>query len=56
MALDSPGHGTPYLHTLDGRVDHREGIADDETHAYFTHLSAEPLRNGAVAVHYRCAR
>ena len=22
--------------TLDGRVDHREGIADDETHAFFT--------------------
>ena len=24
--------------TLDGCVDHREGIADDETHAYYTHL------------------
>jgi dihydrofolate reductase len=24
--------------TLDGCVDHREGIADDETHAYFTRL------------------
>ena len=24
--------------TLDGCVDHREGIADDETHAYFTGL------------------
>ncbi|GAT73289.1 dihydrofolate reductase family protein [Microbacterium hydrocarbonoxydans] len=24
--------------TLDGCVDHREGIADDETHAYFTAL------------------
>jgi dihydrofolate reductase len=24
--------------TLDGCVDHREGIADDETHALFTHL------------------
>src|SRR5690606_15824609 len=24
--------------TLDGCVDHREGIADDETHAYFTHM------------------
>jgi dihydrofolate reductase len=24
--------------TLDGCVDHREGIADDETHAYFTQL------------------
>jgi dihydrofolate reductase len=24
--------------TLDGCVDHREGIADEETHAFFTHL------------------
>jgi dihydrofolate reductase len=24
--------------TLDGCIDHREGIADDETHAFFTHL------------------
>jgi dihydrofolate reductase len=24
--------------TLDGCVDHREGIADDETHTHFTHL------------------
>jgi dihydrofolate reductase len=24
--------------TLDGCIDHREGIADDETHAYFTRL------------------
>ena len=24
--------------TLDGCVDHEEGIADDETHAFFTHL------------------
>ena len=24
--------------TLDGCVDHREGISDDETHAFFTHL------------------
>lgn len=24
--------------TLDGCVDHREGVADDETHAYFTDL------------------
>lgn len=24
--------------TLDGCVDHQEGIADDETHAYFTRL------------------
>ena len=27
--------------TLDGCVDHREGIADDETHAFFTRLLAE---------------
>ncbi|GAA4491034.1 dihydrofolate reductase family protein [Microbacterium panaciterrae] len=27
--------------TLDGCVDHREGIADDETHAYFTRLLDE---------------
>ncbi len=27
--------------TLDGCVDHREGIADDETHAYFTRLMEE---------------
>ena len=27
--------------TLDGCVDHREGIADDETHAYFTRLMDE---------------
>jgi dihydrofolate reductase len=27
--------------TLDGCVDHREGIADDETHAFFTHLMDE---------------
>lgn len=31
--------------TLDGCVDHREGIADDETHAWFTHLMDE---NGAM--------
>ena len=31
--------------TLDGCVDHREGIADDETHAFFTHLLDE---GGAV--------
>ena len=24
--------------TLDGCVDHQEGIADDETHAFFTRL------------------
>jgi hypothetical protein len=33
--------------TLDGCVDHQEGIADDETHAFFS---------GAVAMHYRRAR
>ena len=27
--------------TLDGCVDHREGIADDETHAFFTNLMDE---------------
>lgn len=27
--------------TLDGCVDHEEGIADDETHAYFTGLMSE---------------
>ena len=27
--------------TLDGCVDHREGIADDETHAFFTRLMEE---------------
>jgi dihydrofolate reductase len=27
--------------TLDGCVDHREGVADDETHAYFTRLLDE---------------
>lgn len=27
--------------TLDGCVDHREGIADDETHAHFTQLMGE---------------
>lgn len=27
--------------TLDGCVDHHEGIADDETHAFFTHLMDE---------------
>src|SRR3954468_11634356 len=27
--------------TLDGCVDHREGVADDETHAFFTRLMDE---------------
>ena len=27
--------------TLDGCIDHQEGIADDETHAFFTHLMNE---------------
>jgi len=31
--------------TLDGCVDHREGIADDETHAFFTQLTD---RSGAM--------
>ncbi len=41
LALDSPAMGllTFSLNvTLDGCVDHQEGIADDETHAYFTRL------------------
>ena len=36
------GHLTFSLNvTLDGCVDHREGIADDETHAFFTRLMDE---------------
>jgi dihydrofolate reductase len=31
--------------TLDGCIDHQEGIADDETHALFTHLMDE---SGAI--------
>jgi dihydrofolate reductase len=31
--------------TLDGCIDHQEGIADDETHAFFTRLMDE---NGAI--------
>lgn len=31
--------------TIDGCVDHSEGVADDETHAYFTRLMDE---NGAI--------
>jgi dihydrofolate reductase len=27
--------------TLDGCVDHQEGIADDETHTFFTRLMSE---------------
>ena len=27
--------------TLDGCVDHQEGIADDETHAFFTRVMGE---------------
>jgi hypothetical protein len=42
--------------TLDGCVDHQEGIADDETRAFFTLVSAKPLRSGPVAIHYRRAR
>jgi hypothetical protein len=30
--------------TLDGCVDHQEGIADDETHAFFTRLSQTQFR------------
>ena len=42
--LDSPAMGllTFSLNlTLDGCVDHQEGIADDETHAFFTRLMDE---------------
>lgn len=57
--------------TLDGCIDHRVGIADNETHAgHFPTLyqaglpaarklelvSSRALRCGAVAVHYRRAR
>lgn len=48
MALDSLAMGllTFSLNlTLDGCVDHQEGIADDETHAFFTRLMDE---NGAM--------
>ncbi len=41
QALDSLAMGSltfSYNLTLDGCVDHQEGIADDETHAFFTHL------------------
>jgi len=45
--------------TLDGCVDHQEGIADDETHAFFTRLMDEGgamlWGSGAVAMHYRRA-
>ena len=30
--------------TLDGCVDHQEGIVDDETHAFFTRLMVESGR------------
>ncbi len=33
--------------TIDGCVDHREGIADDETHAFFTRLMDE---GGAIGL------
>lgn len=38
--------------TLDGCVDHREGIADDRLEL----IAAQPLRCGAVALHYRRGR
>ena len=34
--------------TLDGCIDHRQGIADDETHAFFTCLMDE-----GGATHFR---
>jgi len=41
--------------TLDGCVDHQEGIADDETHAFFTRLMDEcgAMLWGRVAAGYR---
>lgn len=44
MALDSPAMGLLTFNinvTVDGCVDHQEGIADDETHAFFTRLLDE---------------
>jgi dihydrofolate reductase len=44
VALDSPAVGLltfSFNVTLDGCVDHQEGIADDETHALFTRLMDE---------------
>ena len=44
VALDSPAMGPLIFSlnlTLDGCVDHQEGIADDETHAFFTRLMDE---------------
>ena len=35
--------------TLDGCVDHREGIADDETHALFTRLMDDGGRRCGAA-------
>lgn len=35
--------------TLDGCIDHQEGIADDETHAFFTRLMDE-----SGATQWRC--
>lgn len=35
--------------TLDGCVDHQEGIADDETHAYFTRLMDEGVQCSGAA-------
>jgi dihydrofolate reductase len=44
VALNSPAMGSLVFSlnvTLDGCVDHQEGIADDETHAFFTRLMDE---------------
>jgi dihydrofolate reductase len=44
MPLDSPTMGLLTFSinlTLDGCVDHQEGIADDETHAFYTRLLDE---------------
>ena len=47
VSYDSESHATMGILTfsinvtLDGCVDHREGIADEETHAFFTRLMDE---------------
>jgi hypothetical protein len=40
--------------TLDGCVDHQEGIADDETHAFFTRLMDESGARSPAAKPFRC--
>ena len=38
--------------TLDGCVDHQEGVADDETHAFFTRLMEAEIVKPVVALIY----